>query len=174
VFALNAHGDGARFFVGSEFDFVAVLQGHPAGIGQRIVFGVLDRTGVAHDADMGGLGARLGDFDKVGHSPGGVIKLETPGVFRQAAHLERVLARGNKNYIAISQLDEGHTSFQQELIKADCGAGLVAALDLHIEEGTALKVDAAGLVDVMQQAVHAGAAIQAGTVDEAADLVTHA
>ena len=62
-----------------------------------------------------------------------------------------------------------HGAVEQEVVKVGGGTHLPATLDLYIQERTAFRIDATGLVQVVKQAVHAGAAIEAGAVDEPAD-----
>jgi hypothetical protein len=100
-------------------------------------------------------------------------ELEALGVLHQAAHCHCVVARRHEDDVAVAQLQQGHAAFEQEVIQAERGAHLLAALDLHRKEAAALSVDAASLVEVVQQAVHAGAVVEARAMHEAADEDAH-
>ncbi len=173
VFAFDAHGDGALLFVGGEFDGVAAAQGDAGGVGERVVFDVEGGAGVAGDAHMGGGGHGFGEPGEVGDGGAFAVEFEAFGVGGEAGDLDALLFGGDEDDVAVAQLDERHPAFKNEVVEVEGGAGAVGALDLDAQEGAAFDVDAAGLVEVVQQAVHAGAAVEPGAVDEAADEDAH-
>jgi len=173
VFAFDAHGDGALLFVGGEVDGVAAAQGDAPGVGERVVFDVEGGAGVAGDAHVGGGGVGPCEAGEVGDAGAVAVVFEAFGVGGEALDFDALLFGGDEDDVAVAQLDQGHFAFEDEVVEVECGAHLVAAFDLDVEEGAAFKVDAAGLVEVVQEAVHAGAAVEAGAVDEAADEDAH-
>ena len=173
MFAFNADGDGAGLFVGGELYFVTALQVDACGLGERVVFGVFGGAGVTDDAGVGGLGGRFGQFGDVGDAERLPVEFKAFGVAGEAGDADAVLAGRDEDDVAVGELDQRHLPEQDEVVEVEAGAGLVAAFDLDVEERAAFEVDAASLVEVVQQAVHAGAVEQPGAVDEAGDEHAH-
>ena len=173
MFAFDAHGDRAGFFVGGEFQFVPVHQRDLASLGEGVVFGIAHAAGVAHHAHMGGYGKGFGQFHELGHGLPVGVEFEPLGVGHQPLDADALGAWRHEDDVAIGELYQWHGAVEQKVVEVDGGAHLGAAFDLHGEKAAAFQVDAASLIEIVEQAVHAGAVVQAGPHDVAADVDAH-
>src|SRR3546814_5114666 len=102
---------------------------------------------------------RFGQCDQLAHRHLSAGKLKTFGIFRQPAHLYGAFPRADEDHVSVRKLNLGHFATKQEIIEIELGANGAAALYLNVEEGAPIRIDAAGLINIVQDTVHAGAGV---------------
>src|SRR3546814_17503029 len=65
----------------------------------------------------------------------------------------------SSDLVSVRKLNLGHFATKQEIIEIELGANGAAALYLNVEEGAPIRIDAAGLIHIVQDTVHAGAGV---------------
>ncbi|MNS99460.1 hypothetical protein D3C72_1338630 [compost metagenome] len=173
VFAFHADGDSSRPFVGREFDLVTIPQVDLIALRNWEILDVSDRSGIAHHTDVGGFGQRLGQADDLVETGLVTHELESLRVFCQSADLHGLLARLDKNDVAVVELPGSQVAFQQEVIQVHDFQSLVATLDRDIQERSAIRIDTAGLVEIAQDAVTRRAVVHAGPANGAGHIHAH-
>src|SRR3546814_826026 len=112
---------------------------------------------------------RFGQCDQLAHRHLPAGKLKTFGIFRQPAHLYGAFPRADEDHVSVRKLNLGHFATKQEIIEIELGANGAAALYLNVEEGAPIRIDAAGLINIVQDTVHAGAGVGPRPVDKTAN-----
>ncbi len=173
VLALDPHRDRALLLVGGEGEFVAVEQRDLLRLFERVVFDVAGAAGIAHHPHVVRLRLRLGEARQGTDGEDAVGELEAIGVLCHSGDQHRIAPRLDEDHVTVGELYQRHAPVEQEVIEVDLCPHRFAALDLHREKRTALGIDATGLVEIMQQAVHAGAVVETGAIHETADEYPH-
>ncbi|MNN16087.1 hypothetical protein D3C81_1292150 [compost metagenome] len=104
VFAFHADGNGSRPLVSRKFDLVAIPQVDLVALRDGKILDVPDSSGIAHHPHIGSFRQRLGQADDLVESSLVAHELESLRIFCQAAHLNRLLARLDKNDVAVVEL----------------------------------------------------------------------
>ena len=116
------------------------------------------------------LGLGRATAEQFGAADLGLLELEDVGVVHLAADLHRVPARLSDDGVALLQLQRLDAALEQEAVQVDGGDRLAAAQHVDFEVAAAVRVDAAGAVEVVQDRVRRQPGVQARRLDEAGDV----